>query len=306
MPDRVAILVPCRNEETTVADVIKGFRAAISDCTVYVYDNNSTDRTAEVASEAGAIVRAEKLPGKGNVVRRMFSDIDADIYIMVDGDATYDASIAPEMVTLIQRDNLDMVVATRLEDEKSDAYRMGHRAGNKTLTGFVGWLFGHRFTDILSGYRAFSRRFVKSFPAIATGFEIETELTIHALEMRMPVDEIQATYQSRPEGSTSKLNTWRDGMRIMTTIIFLFKEVRPFKFFGSIFLTLVTLSLILAYPLLATFIETGLVPRLPTAILTTGVMVLAFIALVCGLILDSVCRGRRETKRMYYLAHPGP
>ena len=304
MRDRVAILVPCRNEETTVADVVKGFRAAISDCTVYVYDNNSTDRTAEVASEAGAVVRSEKLAGKGNVVRRMFSDIDADIYIMVDGDATYDASIAPEMAKLIQHDNLDMVVATRLEDEKSDAYRMGHRAGNKTLTGFVGWLFGHRFTDILSGYRAFSHRFVKSFPALATGFEIETELTIHALEMKMPVDEIQAAYQARPEGSTSKLNTWRDGMRIMTTIIFLFKEVRPFKFFGSIFLALVVLSLFLAYPLLGTFIETGLVPRLPTAILTTGIMVLAFIALVCGIILDSVCRGRREAKRMYYLAHP--
>ena len=200
-----------------------------------------------------------------------------------------------------------MVVATRLNDDKdSDAYRMGHRTGNKTLTGFVGWLFGSRFTDILSGYRAFSRRFVKSFPALATGFEIETELTIHALEMKMPVDEVHAPYYSRPDGSASKLNTYRDGMRIMTTIIFLFKEMRPFKFFGSIFLVLVALSLFLAYPLLATFIETGLVPRLPTAILTTGIMVLAFIALVCGIILDSVCRGRREAKRMYYLALPEP
>lgn len=307
MPDRVAILVPCRNEETTVAEVVKGFRAAIPDCTVYVYDNNSTDQTAEIASESGAVVRTEKLPGKGNVVRRMFSDIDADIYIMVDGDATYDASIAPEMVNLIKRDRLDMVVATRLnEDKSSDAYRMGHRTGNKTLTGFVGWLFGSRFTDILSGYRAFSRRFVKSFPALATGFEIETELTIHALEMKMPVDEVHAPYFSRPEGSSSKLNTYRDGMRIMTTIVFLFKEMRPFKFFGTIFLVLAALSLVLAYPLLATFFETGLVPRLPTAILTTGIMVLAFISLVCGVILDSVSRGRREAKRMQYLAQPEP
>ena len=307
MPDRVAILVPCRNEEATVAEVIKGFRKSIPDCTVYIYDNNSTDRTAQIADEAGAVVRSEKLPGKGNVVRRMFSEIDAEIYIMVDGDATYDASVAPEMVELIKRDNLDMVVATRQnEDKDGDAYRMGHRAGNKTLTSFVGWLFGRRFTDILSGYRAFSRRFVKSFPALATGFEIETELTIHALEMKMPVDEIRAPYFARPEGSASKLNTYRDGLRIMTTIIFLFKEMRPFKFFGAIFLALVAISLFLAYPLLATYIETGLVLRLPTAILTTGVMVLAFISLVCGIILDSVCRGRREVKRMYYLAQSKP
>ncbi|NKB20644.1 MAG: glycosyltransferase [Alphaproteobacteria bacterium] len=307
MPDRVAILVPCRNEEATVADVVEGFRSAIPDCTVYVYDNNSTDRTAEIAREAGAVVRAETLPGKGNVVRRMFSDIDADIYVMVDGDATYDATIAPKMVNLIKSDSLDMVVATRQdEDKNSAAYRVGHRAGNKTLTRFTGWLFGSRFTDILSGYRAFSRRFVKSFPALATGFEIETELTIHALEMKMPVDEVQAVYLARPEGSASKLNTYSDGIRIMTTIIFLFKEIRPFKFFGAIFLALFVLSLAFAYPLIVTFIETGLVPRLPTAILTTGIMLLAFISLACGTILDSVCRGRREAKRMYYLAQPKP
>ncbi len=307
MSNRVAILVPCRNEEATVADIVKEFQKSIPDCIVYVYDNNSTDRTAKIANEAGAVVRSETLPGKGNVVRRMFSDIDADIYIMVDGDATYDASIAPEMVGLIQRDNLDMVVATRRnEDNSGDAYRMGHRTGNKTLTTFVGWLFGRRFTDILSGYRAFSRRFVKSFPALATGFEIGTELTIHALEMKMPVDEVEASYFARPEGSASKLNTYRDGIRILTTIIFLFKEMRPFKFFGTIFIALASISLFLAYPLLATFIETGLVPRLPTAILTTGIMVLAFISLVCGIILDSVCRGRREAKRMYYLAQTDP
>ncbi|MBK18004.1 MAG: glycosyl transferase [Rhodospirillaceae bacterium] len=306
MSDRIAILVPCRNEEATVAEVVEGFHAAIPDCQVYVYDNNSTDQTSKIAAEAGAIVRCEIMPGKGNVVRRMFSDVNADIYIMVDGDATYDPKKAPEMVDLIKRDNLDMVVATRLEEEQGDAYRRGHRAGNKTLTGFVGWLFGHRFTDILSGYRAFSRRFVKSFPALASGFEIETELTIHALEMKMPVGEVEAPYQARPEGSTSKLNTWRDGMRIMATIIFLFKEVRPFKFFGAIFVILAAVSLLLAYPLLVTFFETGLVPRLPTAILTTGIMVLAFISMVCGIILDSVCRGRRETKRMYYLALPEP
>ncbi len=302
MQHRVAILLPCRNEAAAIANVVAGFRAVLPEAEIYVYDNNSTDDTAERAAKAGAIVRHEKLVGKGNVVRRMFSDIEADIYIMADGDGTYDATQAPELVRRVADNLVDMIVATRAEDDELDTYRRGHRTGNRTLTGFVGWLFGRRFSDILSGYRAFSRRFVKSFPALAQGFEIETELTIHALELKMPVDEIETRYFARPEGSTSKLSTWRDGLRIFATIVFLFKEVRPFKFFGALFTVLAALSLVLAWPVLITFFQTGLVPRLPTAVLSMGIMVLAFIALVSGVILDSVSRGRRESKRMHYLA----
>lgn len=304
-PD-VAVLIPCHNEELTIADVVNDFRAAIPSCRVYVYDNNSTDNTADYARKAGAIVRHEQLQGKGNVVRRMFSDIDADVYLMSDGDGTYDPKIAPALINRITADALDMVVGVRMPDETEGAFRLGHRAGNKTLTRFVGWLFGHRFSDILSGYRAFSRRFVKSFPALATGFEIETELTIHALELKMPVGEIEATYAARPKGSHSKLNTWRHGFRIFATIIFLFKEVRPARFFGGIFFLLAVISLALSYPLIGTYLETGLVPRLPTLVLATGIMLLAFISGVCGIILDTVSRGRRESKRMIYLSMPGP
>lgn len=306
MDRQIAVLLPCRNEEVAIADVVAGFRAALPDAAIYVYDNNSTDDTAGRARAAGAIVRREELAGKGNVVRRMFADIEADIYIIADGDGTYDPTQAPEMARRIADDSIDMVVATRADEGGEETYRPGHRAGNRTLTGFVGWLFGARFSDILSGYRAFSRRFVKSFPALAQGFEIETELTIHALELRMPVDEIQTRYSARPEGSASKLSTWRDGFRIFATILFLFKEVRPFRFFGTIFTGLALLSLALAYPVLVTFLQTGLVPRLPTAILSMGVMVLAFIALVSGVILDTVSRGRREAKRMHYLALSSP
>ena len=225
---------------------------------------------------------------------------------MADGDGTYDPTIAPALVSKILDDALDMVVGVRLRNKSDDAFRRGHKVGNKTLTKFVGWLFGHRFTDILSGYRAFSKRFVKSFPALASGFEIETELTIHALELKMPVGEGNATYATRPEGSLSKLNTWRDGIRIFATIVFLFKEIRPARFFGVIFIILALVSLFLAYPLLLTYLKSGLVPRLPTAILSTGIMVLAFISVACGIILDTVSRGRRETKRMNYLSMPGP
>ncbi|MDA1325122.1 MAG: glycosyltransferase [Proteobacteria bacterium] len=306
MPPDVAVLIPCKNEELTIAEVVNDFRTALPTCRVYVYDNNSTDNTVARAREAGAIVRNEQLQGKGNVVRRMFSDVGADVYLMADGDGTYDPKIAPALVRMITDESLDMVVGVRLSDESEEAFRLGHRAGNKTLTKFVGWLFGHRFSDILSGYRAFSRRFVKSFPALASGFEIETELTIHALELKMPVGEIGATYAARPKGSHSKLSTWRHGFRIFATIIFLFKEVRPARFFGAIFAILALISLGLTYPLVVTYFQTGLVPRLPTVVMTTGIMLLAFLSGACGIILDTVSRGRRESKRMIYLSMPGP
>ena len=301
MPDRIAVLIPCHNEEVAIGDVVGAFRAALPGAIVYVYDNNSTDATAARAADAGAVVRYESLQGKGNVVRRMFADVEADLYVMVDGDGTYDAAAAKAMIERLRTERLDMVVCTRIADQ-SAAYRLGHRFGNVTLTGVVGRLFGSRFTDMLSGYRAFSRRFVKSFPALATGFEIETELTIHALELKMPVGEVEAPYAARPEGSASKLSTWRDGFRIFATIMFLYKEVRPFRFFGAVGAVLAAISLLLVWPVLITYLETGLVPRLPTAVLATGVMLLAFIALICGTILDTVSRGRRESKRLRYLA----
>ncbi len=306
MARRIAVLLPCRNEELTVTDVVRDFRKALPEATIYVYDNCSRDATAERAATAGAVVRPEPVPGKSNVVRRMFSDIDADIYVMADGDGTYDAESARGMVDKLSVEILDMVVGARGDIGSGSAYRPGHRAGNATLTRFVGWLFGARFTDILSGYRVFSRRFVKSFPALATGFEIETELTIHALELRMPVAEIVTPYTERPQGSTSKLSTWHDGMRIFATIFFLFKEVRPFRFFGALFVVLAVASIGMVYPIFITYLETGLVPRFPTAILATGTMLLAFIALTAGVILDSVSRGRREAKRMRYLALTPP
>jgi glycosyltransferase involved in cell wall biosynthesis len=306
MPPDVAVLIPCKNEELTIADVINDFRAALPSCRVYVYDNNSTDKTVQRAQEAGAIVRKEQLPGKGNVVRRMFSDVRAEVYLMADGDGTYDPKIAPALVDMIVTDALDMVVGVRLPDESEDVFRRGHRAGNKILTTFVGWLFGHRFSDILSGYRAFSNRFVKSFPALASGFEIETELTIHALELKMPVGEIGATYASRPKRSHSKLSTWRHGFRIFATIIFLFKEVRPARFFGNIFAVLLLTSMVLTFPLIITYLQTGLVPRLPTVVLATGVVLVASLSAACGIILDTVSRGRREAKRMIYLSMSGP
>ena len=306
MPPDIAVLIPCHNEELTIAEVVNDFRSALPACRVFVYDNNSTDNTVARAQEAGAIVRKEQLQGKGNVVRRMFSDVNADVYLMCDGDGTYDPKLAPTLIKMIADDALDMVVGVRFGEEAVRAFPLGHRAGNKILTKFVGWLFGHRFNDILSGYRAFSRRFVKSFPALASGFEIETELTIHALELKMPVGEASATYAARPKGSHSKLSTWRHGFRIFATIIFLFKEVRPARFFGGIFVVLVIASLILAYPLFITYYQTGLVPRLPTVVLATGTMLLAFISGMCGIILDTVSRGRREAKRMIYLSMLGP
>jgi glycosyltransferase involved in cell wall biosynthesis len=301
----VAVLVPCYNEEAAVAAVVRDFRAALPDAAIYVYDNNSRDRTVEVARAAGAIVRTEPLQGKGNVVRRMFADIEADVYVLVDGDATYHAASAPIMVDKLLAERLDMVVGCRKDSEEA-AYRAGHRFGNALFTGSVARLFGNRFTDILSGYRIFSRRFVKSFPALATGFEIETELTVHALELRMPIAEMDTPYGARPAGSQSKLSTYRDGFRIMRMMMALFKDERPLQCFSIVFGVLAALSLALALPVIRTYMETGLVPRFPTAILATGIMLLGFLSLTCGFILDTVTHGRREMKRLSYLSIPGP
>ncbi len=300
---RIAVLVPCYNEERTIADVVRGFRSALPQAEIYVYDNNSKDGTVGAARAAGAVVRTETLQGKGNVVRRMFADIDADIYVMVDGDNTYHAPSAPMLIKKLTDDQLDMVVGARVDQEQA-AYRPGHRFGNKMLTGFVAKLFGERFKDILSGYRVFSRRYVKSFPALAKGFETETELTVHALELRMPVAELPTPYGARPEGSASKLNTYRDGIRILLQILRLFREERPLQFFLFWFAVLVVASLAVGTPIVVEFLRTGLVPRLPTAVLATGVMLLAFLSLMSGLILDTVTRGRRELRRIAYLAVP--
>ena len=310
MTQRVAVLLPCYNEEVTVGDVVRAFREALPDARLYVYDNNSTDDTARRAAEAGAEVRHEPLQGKGNVIRRMFADIDADIYVIADGDGTYDAAAAPELVEKLIDNQLDMVIGARREsgDEDGTLYRPGHRMGNALFNRVVSRLFGVPVGDMLSGYRVFSRRFVKTFPALTAGFEIDTEITIHALELRMPVAEVPLPYGSRPEGSASKLNTWWDGLRILATIFFMYKEIHPFRFFGALFGILAAISLVLMYPVVVTFMETGLVPRIPTTVLATGMMLLGFIMLASGIILDTVSRGRREAKRLRYLsmAAPGP
>lgn len=300
---RTAVLIPCYNEEAAVSKVIEDFRKYVPDASIYVYDNNSKDRTVEVAKAAGAIVRTETLQGKGNVVRRMFADIEADIYVLVDGDATYDAASAPKMINKLLDETLDMVNGSRVT-EIQKAYRPGHRFGNWMLTSMVAWIFGNRFTDMLSGYRVMSRRYVKSFPALAAGFETETELTVHALELRMPIAEIATPYKDRPEGSVSKLSTFRDGFRILWTIMVLVKEERPMQFFSLLAFVLAVVSTLLIVPIVHKFLETGLVPRLPTAVLSMGLMILAFLGLTCGLVLDTVTRGRREMKRMRYLNIP--
>ena len=301
----IAVLVPCYNEETAIPKVIADFRRVLPDARIYVYDNNSRDRTVEVARAAGAIVRREPLQGKGNVVRRMFADIEADIYVLVDGDATYDADSAPKMIAMLRDDSLDMVNGARVTDIQK-AYRPGHRFGNWLLTSMVAWIFGNRFTDMLSGYRVFSRRYVKSFPALSAGFETETELTVHALELRMPTAEVATPYKDRPVGSVSKLSTFRDGFRILWTIIVLVKEERPMQFFALLALFFAAISTLLIIPITVEYLQTGLVPRLPTAILSMGLMMIGFASLACGLILDTVTRGRREMKRMRYLNIPAP
>lgn len=299
-----AVLLPCHNEGPVIAQVIKDFRAALPQAVIYVYDNNSTDDTVANASAAGAIVRCEPMQGKGHVVRRMFADVEADIYVLADGDGTYDASIAPRMIDLLKNENLDMVVGTREQGNNPRTYRFGHVFGNRFLTATVGKLFKSRFQDILSGYRVMSRRFVKSFPALASGFEIETMLTIHTLDLRLPYTEVECPYFERQESTTSKLNTMRDGIRILGTIMLLYKEYHPFRFFGYLSSLLVLTSLVLGIPVVIEYLETGLVPRVPTAILATGLMVLAGIGLTCGLILDSVSRERREIKRLHYQSFP--
>ncbi len=302
---RIAVLVPCYNEEAAIESVVAAFRQSLPTATIYVYDNNSADGTIAKAAGAGAVVRREPLQGKGNVVRRMFADVEADIYVLVDGDDTYDAAAAPAMIERLLAGPLDMVTAVRVADAKA-AYRPGHRFGNVMLTRMVAEIFGDRVSDILSGYRVLSRRFVKSFPAFAHGFETETELTVHALELRMPIDEVRTPYRERPPGSASKLRTIRDGIRILRTIMLLVKEERPLPFFGAIGGLLALLSVILAWPVVLTFMETGLVPRFPTAILATGLMLLASLSLTCGLVLDSVTRSRQEAKRLRYLSIPAP
>src|ERR1700710_557912 len=300
---RVAVLVPCYKEEAAVATVVADFRKALPAAEIFVYDNNSKDRTAEIARAAGAVVRSERRQGKGHVVRRMFADIDADIYVLVDGDATYDAPRAPRMIDALISDHLDMVVGFRV-DQAEAAYRPGHRTGNRMLTGFLSSVFGQAFRDILSGYRVFSRRFVKSFPVLSDGFEIETELSVHALELALPVAEIETPYYARPEGSFSKLNTWRDGFRILGTILKLYRSEKPLRFFTAISIFLVLISIGFAIPILVTYLETGLVPRLPTAVLSMGLMILAVLSVSSGLVLDTVTRGRREMKLLSYLAQP--
>ncbi|MCP3472031.1 glycosyltransferase family 2 protein [Bradyrhizobium sp. CCGUVB1N3] len=300
---RIAVLVPCYNEEAAVATVVADFRKALPSAEIYVYDNNSRDRTASVAREAGAIVRSERRQGKGHVVRRMFADVEADVYVLVDGDATYDAPSASRMIDKLLDEHLDMVVGLRI-DQAQAAYRRGHRTGNRMLTGFLSSTFGQAFKDILSGYRVFSRRFVKSFPVLADGFEIETELAVYALELSLPVAEVETPYYARPEGSFSKLNTWRDGFRILGTMLKLYRSERPLRFFTVIGILLALVSIILAIPIVITFIETGLVPRFPTAFLSMGLMITALLSVSSGLVLDTVTRGRREMKMLAYLSQP--
>jgi glycosyltransferase involved in cell wall biosynthesis len=302
---KIAVLVPCYNEEAAIGKVVADFRAALPTATVYVYDNNSTDGTMEAAKSAGAVVRRELHQGKGRVVRRMFTDVDADIYVLVDGDATYDAPSAGAMIAKLVHERLDMVVAVRV-DREQDAYRAGHRAGNRLLSGFVATVFGEAFSDMLSGYRVFTRRFVKSFPVLSGGFEIETELTVHALELELPVAELRTPYYSRPQGSASKLNTWRDGFRILWMILKLYRSERPLPFFGSLGVALALVSIGLAIPIVITFMREGVVPRIPTAILSTGLMLLAFLSIAAGLVLDTVTRGRRELKLLSYLSQRAP
>ena len=302
---KVAVLVPCYNEEAAIATVVRDFRAALPDAVLYVYDNNSRDQTAARAIEAGAVVRTEMRQGKGNVVRRMFADIEADIYVLVDGDDTYDAAAAPRMIARMIAEGADLLTARRIHTDAA-AYRPGHVLGNRMLTGLTATLFNVHLSDMLSGYRVFSRRFVKSFPFTAEGFAIETELTVHAVRLMMPMSEMDTRYKERPAGSVSKLNTYRDGLRILGTIGYLVREERPLVFFSTFAALFAVVAVLIGAPVVSEYFRTGLVPRLPTAVLATGLMVIAFLSSACGLILDTVTRGRWEAKRMAYLAIPGP
>lgn len=303
---KVTLIVPCYNEEAAISQVVGGFRAAMPQLDIIVFDNNSTDQTHVVALDAGAKVISVTHAGKGNVVRRMFADVDSDIYVMVDGDATYEAGAVKKLVDKLIDERLDMVVGCRRTQESiaRDAYRSGHQWGNKILTQSVSKIFGGSFTDMLSGYRAFSKRYAKSFPALSRGFEIETELTVHALELRMPFGEVMTAYGARPEGSVSKLSTYRDGWRILKMIGRLYVSERPFAFFGLCSALLSCVAFLLAWPVISEFLLLGLVPRLPTAVLAASIMICALLSMVCGLILDNVTRGRHEMKRLAYLAIP--
>ncbi|NBC20415.1 MAG: glycosyltransferase [Alphaproteobacteria bacterium] len=299
---RIAVTIPCYNEAATIAGVIADFRAALPGADIYVYDNNSGDGTAEIAARAGATVRREARQGKGHVVRRIFADIEADIYVMADGDGTYDASMAPALVELLQKNHVDMVIGTRA-DVTRDAGREGHALGNRMFNLLYNRIFGREFTDILSGYRVFTRRFVKSFPATSAGFEIETEMSVHASQLGIPCLERPTRYGVRPDDSSSKLKTFRDGFRILGMFALLMKETRPLAFFGLIGAGLMLLALALSAPLFLTYVQTGLVPRFPTAILTTGIAIIGVISAVCGLILDSLARARIEAKRAVFLSY---
>ena len=302
---RIAVLVPCYNEESTIAKVVRDFRASLPGAVIAVYDNNSRDATAERAREAGAVVRFETCQGKGNVVRRMFADVEADIYVLVDGDDTYDASIAPALIGKLIDEGLDIVSGQR-EATDASAYRTGHVLGNRLLTGLTSLMFGVKLHDMLTGYRVMSRRFVKSFPSAAVGFGIETELTVHAVRLKVPMAEVATHYRERPAGSTSKLSTYRDGARILLTIAGLMRRERPLIFFTSIFAFFALFSLTLGIPVVIAFFQTGRVEQFPTAVLVTGMMMLAFLSLFTGLMLDTVTRGRWEIKRLRYLAITGP
>lgn len=300
---RIAVTLPCYNEAASIADVIAGFRAALPTADIYVFDNNSTDGTADIAARAGATVRRETRQGKGHVVRRIFADVEADIYVMADGDGTYDASMAPALVELLQKNHVDMVIGTRA-DVTRDAGRGGHAFGNRMFNLLYNRIFGREFTDILSGYRVFTRRFAKSFPATSAGFEIETEMSVHASQLGIPTLERPTRYGVRPQDSPSKLRTFRDGFRILGMFALLMKETRPLAFFGLIGTALMLTALLLSAPLFLTYFQTGMVPRYPTAVLSTGIVIIGVISAVCGLILDSLARARIEAKRAVFLSYP--
>ena len=303
----IAAIVPCHNEAAAVGKVVADLQAAVPGITVYVYDNRSTDGTDVVARQAGAVVRYEERKGKGNVVRRAFSDIDADVYLLIDGDDTYDAFAAPHMIELLLDGPYDHVLGVRTQpDEAASAYRPGHEAGNKAFNRLVSLLFGLPVTDMLSGYRIFSRRFVKSFPAVSKEFEIETELTVHSMNLRVPQREVEVGFRDRPEGSESKLNTVRDGVKILTLIGHLIRHERPLAFHGVLGAVLAVVAVVLTVPLLVEYGETGLVPRFPTAFLAASLMVVAFLTWFCGLILDGITRSRREASRLVYLGFAAP
>lgn len=300
----IAVILPCYNEAVAIGETVAQFRAALPNATVYVFDNNSTDESIRAAQDAGAIVRTEALQGKGNVVRRMFADVDADIYVMADGDATYDSAAAPDLVKMLVSQNLDMVNGARVNKE-TQAYRPGHKFGNALFSGLVKLFFSNNIDDLLSGYRVLSRRFVKSFPAASNGFEIETELTVHAMQMRMPISEVETNYVSRLPDSNSKLSTFKDGWRILKMISLLIKEEKPMSFFLSLAMFIFAPSLLVFISLLTEFFETGLVERFPSLIVAASGFVAAMLSVVCALILDSLARGRRETRRLSYLQYPG-